>query len=171
MLTMASVKHLLAITALLSAVASDGLPVSPFNDDGVSISYNYTATFTETDWVYVTSTACPCPTGLITTTSTIPLAMPTSMMSTGSQLIPSDTIIATSNPIGASSTTSGGSSPTSSTASDTAQTEYVDAVLLHHAVHRANHSDQALTWSQDMANIAEEIAQTCIYKHVTYVEQ
>jgi hypothetical protein len=150
-LMMDSVKHLLAIFALVSVVISDGLPVPPCSEDGVSICYRYMATFTETDWVYVTSTACPCPSGPATSMSTNTMTMSTLVTSSETQLIRSGTVIAISNPTG-SSTTSDTSSPTSSSGPISTSTEYVDAVLLHHDVHCSNHSAGALTWSEQRRN-------------------
>jgi hypothetical protein len=47
--------------------------------------------------------------------------------------------------------------------SDADEEEYVDAVLLPRGIHRANDSHVALTWSRDMAYLAQEIAETCSF--------
>jgi uncharacterized protein YkwD len=44
---------------------------------------------------------------------------------------------------------------------------YVQSVLAQHNIHRANHSANALTWDDNMANIAQQIAQSCVYAHNT----
>lgn len=42
---------------------------------------------------------------------------------------------------------------------------YAGSVVNHHNMHRANHSSPDLVWDQNLANIATEHANTCIYKH------
>jgi uncharacterized protein YkwD len=44
---------------------------------------------------------------------------------------------------------------------------YAQSVLAQHNIHRANHSADALTWDDNMANIAQQIAQSCVYAHNT----
>ncbi|KAL1305242.1 hypothetical protein AAFC00_002157 [Neodothiora populina] len=44
-------------------------------------------------------------------------------------------------------------------------TTYQQRVLVHHNVHRANHSASALTWSSSLANTAAKIANSCVYAH------
>ncbi|KAJ4535773.1 hypothetical protein HRR77_007717 [Exophiala dermatitidis] len=46
---------------------------------------------------------------------------------------------------------------------------YINAILVHHNIHRTNHSASALTWSPAMAETARVIAQTCVYGHVTNI--
>jgi len=43
-------------------------------------------------------------------------------------------------------------------------------VLLAHNVHRANHSAADLTYSNELANVAQQIASSCVYAHDTTVE-
>merc|ERR1712174_94490 len=40
---------------------------------------------------------------------------------------------------------------------------YQDRVLLAHNVHRANHSAADLTYSNELANVAQQIASSCVY--------
>jgi len=47
---------------------------------------------------------------------------------------------------------------------------YADRVLLAHNVHRANHSAADLTYSNELAAVAQEIASSCVYAHDTTVE-
>lgn len=44
-----------------------------------------------------------------------------------------------------------------SAASNVSVSSYAQAILDHHNHHRANHSTLALTWSNDLANIARDI--------------
>jgi hypothetical protein len=44
---------------------------------------------------------------------------------------------------------------------------YAQAILEQHNTHRANHSAPALTWSDNMAHIAQQIAESCVYAHNT----
>lgn len=52
---------------------------------------------------------------------------------------------------------------------DLTATEYADRVVLHHNLHRANHSSVNVTWGQDLANTAQKIAASCVFAHNTYV--
>merc|ERR1719282_1192578 len=47
---------------------------------------------------------------------------------------------------------------------------YQDRVLLAHNVHRANHSAADLTYSNELAAVAQEIASSCVYAHDSTVE-
>ncbi|KAK5046171.1 hypothetical protein LTR84_008628 [Exophiala bonariae] len=58
---------------------------------------------------------------------------------------------------------------TTSTGPSVTNSAYINAILRHHNIHRTNHSANALTWSPALADIAREIAQTCVYGHVTSV--
>lgn len=42
---------------------------------------------------------------------------------------------------------------------------YIDTVLRHHNVHRANHSASSLSWNQSLAEIARTSALNCDYRH------
>jgi uncharacterized protein YkwD len=42
---------------------------------------------------------------------------------------------------------------------------YIEAILQEHNDHRANHSAPALTWSDNLANIAGQTASSCVYAH------
>jgi uncharacterized protein YkwD len=44
---------------------------------------------------------------------------------------------------------------------------YAQSVLAQHNIHRANHSADALTWDDNLANIAQQIAQSCVNAHNT----
>jgi len=54
---------------------------------------------------------------------------------------------------------------TTTSAAGPAGTTYKDKALYHHNIHRANHSAPALTWSYKQAQIAQSIAETCVYAH------
>jgi uncharacterized protein YkwD len=61
------------------------------------------------------------------------------------------------------------SSSTATTASSAASTldSYSQPILDQHNNHRANSSAPPLTWSDNMASIAAEIATSCVYAHNT----
>lgn len=173
-----------ALCLLATAVACQGITLS-------SVVYSYTATFTSTAWENITTTYCPCPlaastSGLIvdsalsysTTSTTVPKPSITVLSTTTlTPLIPDGTVApSTSNASGipnsstnppisiptfATSTTAAGSNPS------VTNSAYINAILRHHNVHRTNHSANALRWSTGLAEIAREVAQTCIYGHVT----
>jgi hypothetical protein len=52
-------------------------------------------------------------------------------------------------------------------ASSSTTDSYAQAILDQHNNHRQNASAPALTWSDDMASIAAEIAASCVYAHNT----
>ncbi|KAK6425377.1 hypothetical protein LTR95_016272 [Oleoguttula sp. CCFEE 5521] len=62
-------------------------------------------------------------------------------------------------------TTSAYSSPAAASAYSATPTDYAGKVVLHHNLHRANHSAPALEWSQSLADTASKIAQSCVYAH------
>lgn len=45
--------------------------------------------------------------------------------------------------------------------------DYGTPILEQHNLHRANHSAPALSWDDDLAAIAQQIAETCVYEHNT----
>ncbi|KAK5937980.1 hypothetical protein PMZ80_009569 [Knufia obscura] len=44
---------------------------------------------------------------------------------------------------------------------------YADPILKQHNIHRANHTVDALSWDENLASIAAEIASSCSYAHNT----
>ncbi|KAI1629034.1 CAP domain-containing protein [Exophiala viscosa] len=146
----------------------------------ISISYSLTATFTAT--IYETVTTCPC---TVTTSSTPSVLLPsnpiqatpttsspgttqatsTLLTTTSSTLASSSTIASSVTTLATSTSSTAVSSTTGIPAAATDEADYVDALLLHHNVHRANHSANAITWSDTMAVIAQTIADTCVYGH------
>jgi uncharacterized protein YkwD len=42
---------------------------------------------------------------------------------------------------------------------------YKDTVVLHHNLHRSNHSSPNITWDLDLADSAKSIAKTCVFAH------
>lgn len=44
-----------------------------------------------------------------------------------------------------------------------------EAAINAHNAHRANHTCGQVTWSQELANAAKQLADSCNYKHNTYV--
>lgn len=53
----------------------------------------------------------------------------------------------------------------SSSAPSASASTYQQAAVLHHNLHRANHSAPDLTWDDKLASIAASIAGTCVWKH------
>jgi len=43
--------------------------------------------------------------------------------------------------------------------------DYQNMVLYHHNIHRANHSADALTWNQTLADSAYALAEGCVFQH------
>merc|ERR1712072_11469 len=70
----------------------------------------------------------------------------------------------------ASSTSVTSTVPPGFTPSPSPVSAYADRVLLAHNVHRANHSAADLTYSNELAAVAQEIASSCVYAHDTTVE-
>lgn len=173
------------LSLLATGVACQGITLS-------NVVYSYTATLTVTAWENITITTCPC-----TSTTSVPVlsidpaltySTPVTTVpapsSTGSAttsltpLIPDGTITpsftsTSASDIPSSSTTPADGIPTSTTTTSAGSepsvtnSAYINAILRHHNIHRTNHSANALTWSSSLAEIAREIAQTCVYGHVT----
>jgi hypothetical protein len=61
------------------------------------------------------------------------------------------------------------SAPAASSAasSSASASSYAQAILDQHNNHRANHSAPALVWDNNMASIAQQIGQSCVYAHNT----
>lgn len=59
------------------------------------------------------------------------------------------------------------SSAPASSASDAKPSDYISRALHHHNIHRANHSAPAVTWSDELAETAQNIANSCRYEHDT----
>ena len=72
----------------------------------------------------------------------------------------------------ASSADSWGSTSTAASGSQGSGPGGIDiaSILNQHNLHRANHSASPLTWDTNMANIAAQIASSCVYAHNTYVD-
>jgi hypothetical protein len=98
------------------------------------------------------------PQGHKTTTTTVEQSSPAPTYSQ-----PADTW---SSP--ATSPSSPASSPTSSpprSAPASAPTDYSEKVILHHNVHRANHSAPDVAWDDNLAASAQQVADSCVYAH------
>merc|ERR1711967_58952 len=70
----------------------------------------------------------------------------------------------------ASSTSVTSTVPPGFTPSPSPVSAYADRVLLAHNVHRANHSAADLTYSNELAAVAQQIASSCVYAHDTTVQ-
>lgn len=59
----------------------------------------------------------------------------------------------------------GGSTPTQNPGAT--PTDYQEIAVYHHNIHRANHSASDVTWDDNLASIAAQIASSCVYAHNT----
>jgi uncharacterized protein YkwD len=66
-----------------------------------------------------------------------------------------------------SSSAAAATSSSASPASTSVSSDYQQGILDSHNIHRENASVPSLTWSDDMASIASEIAASCTYAHNT----
>lgn len=66
-------------------------------------------------------------------------------------------------------TTEAATTSAASTPAPTTADSYQAAILLHHNLHRANHSSNALSWSDELASAAYDWASQCNYEHNTDV--
>ena len=97
--------------------------------------------------------------------STTPVAAPVPITTaTPVAVAPPTTSVAAAQTTAASSSddAGAGNGPIPSTL-DADSTLYQDIVLVHHNVHRANHSASAVTWNATLAEYAKEQAMTCVY--------
>ena len=87
--------------------------------------------------------------------SPIPTSIPTSVsvVTTSSSSPPP--------PVAAPSSTS---APVTSVNSGSVSS-YADPIIRQHNLHRANHSAPDISWDQGLADIAQQIAQSCVYAH------
>ncbi|OCT45420.1 hypothetical protein CLCR_05827 [Cladophialophora carrionii] len=111
-----------------------------------------------------------------TSSSTDSSPAPTSSSLRNSSTIegPASTTTLLTTTSGATAVTTSSSISTTTTASpvavvtaDVSSFSPTDAILEAHNVHRVNHTAANLTWSENLASIAADIAATCIYAHNT----
>jgi len=107
----------------------------------------------------------------VTTSSTTASADPTDTWSNWGQSVNPTTTTSWTSEAPASTSTSTpaavGWSSAPAAASSSAPNSYAQAILDQHNNHRQNHSAQALVWDDNMANIAQQIAESCVYAHNT----
>ncbi|KAK6433701.1 hypothetical protein LTR95_010116 [Oleoguttula sp. CCFEE 5521] len=116
--------------------------------------------------VYVAPSSEPAPFSSETPSSTYVPPPPPS--STYVAPAPTSTYVApppSSTSVYVAPTTPAYSAPPASSAYSATPTDYAGKVVLHHNLHRANHSATALEWSQSLADTASKIAQSCVYAH------
>lgn len=99
-----------------------------------------------------------------TSTSTVTL-VPTPL--TTPEAVPATTPAPAPTTTWASVAASSAAPASSAAASSGDAGSYGQPILDQHNNHRANHSVPALTWSDDMASCAQEIASSCVYAHNT----
>ncbi|KAI7490649.1 hypothetical protein KC357_g1994 [Hortaea werneckii] len=115
-------------------------------------------------------TSAPAPAGYTSATSWA-TTWTSSWGEAPSSEAPSSTYVAPSTSEAPSSTyvaPSSTAASTTSSADDSIVTSYQDKVLVHHNVHRSNHSDTGdLEWDDGLASTAQKIAESCTYAHNT----
>ncbi|KIW12569.1 hypothetical protein PV08_09846 [Exophiala spinifera] len=142
-----------------------------------SVSYSVTATVTAT--AIITVTTCPCtvsttssiliPDGTVTPSSPITSITTTTpgSLASWSTAFSSVSASSSSSVISSLSSTTGSATSTTSGTSIPTYDAYINAILVHHNYHRQNHSAAPLTWSIALAATAQQIAQTCVFGHIT----
>lgn len=111
--------------------------------------------------------------------SSTPVAASTSVLTVVSS--PTSTYVAPTSaaPVPTTPATSAAPAPTTQTTLQTSTTpaassttaaaasSYSDIALMHHNIHRSNHSSVPAVWNSTLASIAQEIALSCNYSHNT----
>ncbi|TKA64892.1 hypothetical protein B0A55_10926, partial [Friedmanniomyces simplex] len=92
-------------------------------------------------------------------------AAPTTPSSTYVAPSPTSTYVAPTTTSEAPSSTWAASSSSAAPTSSAPATTYSDIVVLHHNLHRYNHSAPNIGWDGDLASTAASIASNCIYAH------
>lgn len=107
---------------------------------------------------------------VIDTTSSIPIvSVPTTSQAAVPTTLSTSTIPSTSEaPVPAPSSSSS-TAPAAQPSSDTSAglSSYAQPIIDQHNLHRRNHSAVDIAWNQTLANIAQQIAESCDYKHNT----
>merc|ERR1711967_15773 len=114
-----------------------------------------------------TSSSSASPSSSTQASTTSSASASSSTMTIATPITPSASRDPTSS---ASSTSVTSTVPPGFTPSPSPVSAYADRVLLAHNVHRANHSAADLTYSNELAAVAQEIASSCVYAHDTTVE-
>ncbi|KAI9870450.1 MAG: hypothetical protein M1830_004239 [Pleopsidium flavum] len=60
---------------------------------------------------------------------------------------------------------SSSAAPSPSPVAESTGTDYNSLALHHHNIHRTNHSADALTWDDNLASYAQQVASSCVYAH------
>jgi uncharacterized protein YkwD len=118
------------------------------------------------DWKHgspAAATSTPAP----STTEAPAATTPAWTSSAEAPAAPAWTPSAEAPPAPAPETTWSSAAPAASSAAPSAPDSYSQAILDQHNNHRANSSAPALSWSDDMASIAAQIAASCVYAHNT----
>ncbi|KAI6798418.1 hypothetical protein KC332_g16173 [Hortaea werneckii] len=115
-------------------------------------------------------TSAPAPVGYTSATSWA-TTWTSSWGEAPSSEAPSSTYVAPSTSEAPSSTyvaPSSTAASSTSSADDSIVTSYQDKVIVHHNIHRSNHSDTGdLEWDDGLASTAQKIAESCTYAHNT----
>merc|ERR1711967_227146 len=114
-----------------------------------------------------TSSSSASPSSSTQASTTSSASASSSTMTIATPITPSASRDPTSS---ATSTSVTSTVPPGFTPSPSPVSAYADRVLLAHNVHRANHSAADLTYSNELAAVAQEIASSCVYAHDTTVE-
>ncbi|EXJ88083.1 hypothetical protein A1O1_05011 [Capronia coronata CBS 617.96] len=129
-----------------------------------------TPSFPSSSTVVTTTTSL---TGVVLPDNTIAASITTSTSfssaTAGSYSSPSAPVSSISTFTTSTISTTSSTTTTTSGAPIVTNEAYINTILLHHNIHRTNHSANALTWSPSLADTARVLAQTCVYGHVTNI--
>merc|ERR1711939_386921 len=148
-----------------ASTSSSSMSTSSMSPSSSSMSTSSMSTSSSSQATTSSSSMSPSSSTQSSTTSSAPASSSTVTIAT--PITPTVSRDPTST---ASSTSVTSSVPPGFTPSPSPVSAYADRVLLAHNVHRANHSAADLTYSNELAAVAQEIASSCVYAHDTTVE-
>lgn len=150
-------------------VTAGAIPTTAFSQIHYGHHHSHSTTVIEQVSTEAKSTyqAPPPPPSSTPSTSSTPSPSSTPVAEPATTQQPTSTYVAPTT--SAAPTTSSAPVYTSSSAAAAAPTSYQDIAVYHHNLHRLNHSAPAVAWSDDLASSAQQIAESCVYAHNTYV--
>merc|ERR1712054_508793 len=152
-------------SSMPASTSSSSMSTSSMSPSSSSMSTSSMSTSSSSQATTSSSSMSPSSSTQSSTTSSAPASSSTVTIAT--PITPTVSRDPTST---ASSTSVTSSVPPGFTPSPSPVSAYADRVLLAHNVHRANPSAADLTYSNELAAVAQEIASSCVYAHDTTVE-
>ncbi|KAI1376965.1 CAP domain-containing protein [Hypoxylon crocopeplum] len=130
-----------------------------------AISSSESVSATSISYISSTVSASTTSSSLSASASTVTVSESTSSFVSQSTVSSTESasISSTSSAITSSSSTSSAAQPTQTF--NAADYTWVNAILLVHNIHRQNHTAPDLTWSTDLAGMAGQLVQECVYQH------